>query len=75
MFSLVLQGRSKRGGLGGGTYSLSGLVIQGPGDVDRARHVFHRKGTAYVTARDLISNTRGCFFFHGLEEKERRKSD
>lgn len=41
------------------TYSLPGLVVKGASHVDCAGHVFHRKCSAYVTACDLVSNSRG----------------
>lgn len=40
------------------THPLSRLVVEGSGDVYGSCHVFDGESAAYVTARDLISNTR-----------------
>ena len=41
------------------THPLPGFVIQRSGDVNGSRHVLDSEGTSYVTACDLVSNTRG----------------
>lgn len=40
------------------TYPFSGLVVERPGHINGARHILDGKRTAYVTACDLVSNTR-----------------
>lgn len=42
------------------TNPLSCLIVQRARYVNGAGHVFHGECTAYVPARDLVSNTRGC---------------
>lgn len=44
----------------GDTNPLPRLIVQRTRDVNGAGHVFHGERTAYVPARDLVSNTRGC---------------
>jgi len=44
----------------GDTNPLPRLIVQRTRDVNGAGHVFHGECTAYVPARDLVSNTRGC---------------
>ena len=42
-----------------GTHPLSGLVVKRTCDVDGTCHVLHREGATYVTAGDLVPNSRG----------------
>lgn len=42
------------------THPFPGFIIQNTGDINCAGHILHSKSTAYVTARNLVSNTRGC---------------
>lgn len=42
-----------------GTHPLSGLVVERTCDVDGTCHVLHREGAAYVTAGNLVPNSRG----------------
>lgn len=42
------------------TYSFSRFIIECASYIDRTGHILYGKRTNYVTARDLISNTRCC---------------
>lgn len=40
-------------------YPLSSFIIQSASNINGASHILHSERTAYVTACDLVSNTRG----------------